>query len=60
MELREGDNKIRFVYDYTNSAGEYIEGRIVIYVTRRTEDEKIALKNLRIDNMEQFTTGIKK
>lgn len=60
IELREGDNKIRFLYDYTNSSGEYIEGRIVIYVTRRTEEEKIALKNLRIDTTEQFTGGVKK
>ena len=60
VELREGDNKIRFLYDYTNSAGEFVEGRIVIYVTRKTEQEKIALKNLRIDTTEQFTSGLKK
>ncbi len=60
VELREEENKIRFLYEYTNDKGEYIEGRIVIYVTRRTEEEKTALKNLRIDNIEQFTGGMKK
>ncbi len=60
IELREGDNKMRLNYDYTNSAGEYIEGRIVVYVNRRTEEEKTALKNLRIDTTEQFTSSVKK
>lgn len=60
VELREGDNKIRFLYDYTDSAGASIEGRLAIYVTRKTEKDKIALKNLRIDNTEQFTGGPKK
>ncbi|HHX62782.1 MAG TPA: hypothetical protein GX707_19030 [Epulopiscium sp.] len=60
IELREGDNKIRFLYEYTNDKNELIEGRLIIYVTRRTEEEKIAIKNLRIDNMEQFTGDVKK
>ena len=60
IELREGDNKIRLVYEYTNAKGDYTEGRIVIYVTRRSAAEKIALKNLRIDNTEIFTGGGKK
>ena len=60
VELREGDNKIRLLYEYTNAKGEYSEGRIVVYVNRRTEQEKLALKNLRIDTTEQFTSTIKK
>lgn len=54
IELREGDNKLRLVYNYTTAQGDFIEGRIVIYVNRRTEQEKTALKNLRIDTTEQF------
>ncbi len=60
IELREGDNKIRFLYDYETASGESVEGRLIIYVTRRTEEEKEALKNIRIDNTEQFTGSNKK
>ena len=59
IELQEGDNKIRFLYNYMDPKGELIEGRIVIYVTRKSEEEKTALKNLRIDNTEQFINGSK-
>lgn len=59
IELQEGDNKVRFIYSYTDSKGDLIEGRIVIYVTRKSEEEKTALKSLRIDNTEQFTNGPK-
>lgn len=60
IELQEGDNKLRLTYGYTTSQGEYIEGRIVIYVSRKTEAEKTALKNLRIDSTEIFTNTVKK
>lgn len=60
IELREGDNKMRLLYEYTNANGDYVDGRIVVYVNRRTEEEKVALKNLRIDTTEQFTAGVKK
>ncbi len=59
IELREGDNKMRLLYEYTNGKGESVDGRIIIYVNRRTEQEKTALKNLRIDTTEQFTSGKK-
>lgn len=57
IELQEGDNKIRFVYTYKDGQGEVVDGRFVIYVTRKTEEEKATLKNLRIDNTEQFRNG---
>lgn len=60
IELQEGDNKVRFVYEYINTKGDLIEGRYVIYVTRKSEEEKSVLKNLRIDNTEQFINGVKK
>ena len=59
IELQEGDNKIRFLYNYMDPKGELVEGRIVIYVTRKSEEEKTALKSLRIDNTEQFIGGSK-
>lgn len=60
VELQEGDNKIRLVYEYTTDKGDSIEGRIVVYVTRKSAAEKSALKNLRIDNMEIFTNGARR
>ena len=57
IELQEGDNKIRFSYTYKDGHGEFVDGRFVIYVTRRTEEEKATLKNLRIDKTEQFRNG---
>ncbi len=54
IELHQGNNKVRFVYSYENGQGKVTDGRIVIYVTRKSEEEKAALKNLRIDNTEQF------
>lgn len=60
IELREGDNKIRLLYEYTNANGDYIDGRVVVYVNRKTVEEKTALKNLRIDTTEPFTSGVKK
>jgi len=60
IELQQGDNKVRFIYSYENKYGELIEGRMVIYVTRKSEAEKSALKNLRIDNTELFINGFKK
>lgn len=59
VELREGDNKIRLVYEYTDGKGVRTDGRIVIYVTRKTEADRVALRNLRIDSTEQFTGGRK-
>lgn len=55
IELREGDNRIRVGYEYSNAQGQYTQGRILIYVTRKSAAEKSALKNLRIDNTEIFT-----
>lgn len=60
IELQQGDNKVRFLYSYENKQGELVEGRIVIYVTRKSEAEKSAIKNLRIDNTELFINGLKK
>lgn len=59
IELQEGENKVRFVYSYPDNKGDLIEGRTVIYVTRKTEEEKTVIKNLRIDSTEQFTNGTK-
>lgn len=59
IELKEGDNKIRFSYQYTSEQGNVIDDRLVIYVNRKSEEEKTTLKNLRIDNTEIFTGGIK-
>jgi len=59
IELKQGENKVRFIYSYENKNGELVEGRVVIYVTRKSEAEKAAIKNLRIDNTELFINGLK-
>lgn len=60
IQLQHGDNKVRFIYSYGNNKNELVEGRIVIYITRKSEQEKEALKNLRIDNTKPFTGGTRK
>lgn len=57
IQLQEGDNKVRLVYEYTNSNGELIDGRIVVYITRKSEAEKEVLKSLRIDSTEKVKVG---
>lgn len=59
IELHPGSNKVRFVYSYENNQNKIIDGRIVIYITRKSEEEKAALKTLRIDNTEQFKGEVK-
>ena len=59
IELKQGENKVRFIYSYENKNKELVEGRVVIYITRKSEAEKAAIKNLRIDNTEAFTNGLK-
>lgn len=54
IELEEGDNRVRLIYKYKNTSGEIIEGRIVIYITRKSEAEKEVLKNLRIDSPDKL------
>ena len=54
IELAEGENRVRFIYKYTNSNGELIEGRTVIYITRKSEAEKEILKSLRIDSPDKL------
>ncbi|NLI88800.1 MAG: hypothetical protein GX366_00095 [Epulopiscium sp.] len=60
IELREGDNRIRIIYQYTNPQGQRASAQTVIHVTRKSAAEKHALKNLRIDNTGIFTGQSKK